>query len=152
MAKLYSTEVTFSQPKSILFIPGTLIKTSKSHWHGQNKHYIHNKLSVRRVSPNLSALKVSARVVVDGRAVSAAVCHASGLGLRPSQTYDHCGKIGFFWNPASRGASQALQLHCIVGLKLCSSQGLWRLRGGMTVGAEPWQVPGLTLKSKQLKA
>jgi hypothetical protein len=56
-------------------------------------------------------------------------------------------KLALFCNPASGGRLQALQLHCIVGFVVCGDFG-----GGWTVGADPCQVPSLTLKSKQTKA
>jgi hypothetical protein len=46
----------------------------------------------KRKSAWLEVLKV----VVDGFAVCAAACHASGPGLIPSQTHDLCGKIALY--------------------------------------------------------
>jgi hypothetical protein len=66
-------------------------------------------------------------------------------------------KLALFCIPASGGTLQALQLHCTVRLKLCSSQGLWRLWGRLICQCRP--SPGLgsnsevkTAKSKGVPA
>jgi hypothetical protein len=69
--------------------------------------------------PTMSGLNTPpyAWAVVDGWAVSAAACHASGSGkghwFDPRNDLRCVRKIGVFFNVASGGPSEALQLHCI---------------------------------------
>jgi hypothetical protein len=75
--------------------------------------------------------------------VNAAAGHASGLGLRPGQTYNKCGKIGLF-SLTLRPGARCEHCNCTVYLdkKKCRSQGLWRLQGRLDCRWGPLTGPG----------